>query len=71
MLKQFNVAVAGRVNSIKEQYYGMSPESKIKHPAAEMLFVEAKKLVSEQSLMFIRMVVLKHHLNIGNVKNSL
>ncbi len=46
VLEQFDVAVVGRVSDIRERYYGISPERKIKHLAVEKLFAEAKRVMS-------------------------
>ncbi|WP_086933572.1 transcriptional activator NhaR [Agarilytica rhodophyticola] len=46
VLEQFAVEVVGRVENIKERYYGISPERKIKHPAVEKLFEEAKRVMN-------------------------
>ncbi len=45
VLDQFKVKVVGRVNDIKERYYGISPERKIKHLAVEQVFAEAKRVM--------------------------
>lgn len=42
--EQFEVEVVGRTNNIKEPFYLISPERKIKHPAAKPLFDFAKNL---------------------------
>lgn len=44
ILKQFNVKVLGRTEEVKEQYFGISPERKIRHAAVEKLFEEARRL---------------------------
>ncbi len=47
VLAQFDVAIIGRVDSISDRYYGITPERKIKHPGIDSVLVAAKKLLSE------------------------
>ncbi len=42
--RQYNVAVIGRTHEIKEQFYAISPERKLKHPGVRHLFSHAKTL---------------------------
>ena len=47
VLAQFDVAIIGRVQSVSDRYYGISPERKIKHPAVDLVLSAAKKLLAE------------------------
>lgn len=47
VLAQFDVAVIGRVQSVSDRYYGISPERKIKHPAVDLVLTAAQKLLAE------------------------
>lgn len=47
VLNQFNVSVIGRINSVSDRYYGISPKRKIKHPAVDIVLKTAKALLSE------------------------
>ncbi len=46
VLKQFDVDVIGRIDSLSDRYYGILPERKIKHPAVDTVLEAAKKLLS-------------------------
>lgn len=41
---QYDVAIIGRVDGIKERLYAISPERKVKHPGVKLLAQAAKKL---------------------------
>jgi LysR family transcriptional activator of nhaA len=47
VLAQFDVAIVGRVQSVSDRYYGISPERKIKHPAVDLVLSAAKKLLAD------------------------
>ncbi len=47
VLAQFNLAVIGRIDSVSDRYYGISPERKIKHPAVDSVISAAKALLTE------------------------
>lgn len=47
VLEQFNVKVLARTSKIKEAFYAISPERKIKHPAVERIFSEAQLLMGK------------------------
>lgn len=49
VLQQFDVEIIGRVESIKEHYYGISPERKIRHSVVEKLFTAAKNLMAHSA----------------------
>lgn len=42
---QFNVDIIGRTRGVKDRYYGISPERKIKHPAVDEVMQTASKLL--------------------------
>lgn len=44
VIEQFGVSLIGKTREIKEQYYLISPERKVKHPAVQHLLTEGKKL---------------------------
>jgi LysR family transcriptional activator of nhaA len=46
VLAQFDVAIIGRIKSVSDRYYGISPERKIKHPAMDTVLAAAKKLLT-------------------------
>ncbi len=46
VIKQYNVAVIGRTEDIKERYYAISPERKIKHPGVKFLLDASQDLFS-------------------------
>ncbi len=46
VLAQFEVAIIGRIESVSDRYYGISPERKIKHPAVDTVLETANKLFS-------------------------
>jgi len=46
VLRQFDVAVIGRVDSLSDRYYGILPERKIKHPATDTVLLAAERLLS-------------------------
>ena len=45
VLAQFDVAIVGRVESISDRYYGITPERRIKHPAVDVVLAAASKLL--------------------------
>lgn len=47
VLAQFDVAIIGRIESVSDRYYGISPERKIKHPAVDSVLAAAEKLLGE------------------------
>jgi len=47
VLKQFDVEVIGRVDTVSDRYYGILPERKIKHPAVDSVLAAAEKLLSQ------------------------
>lgn len=47
VLAQFDVAIIGRVESVSDRYYGISPERKIKHPAVDTVIAAAEKLLAD------------------------
>lgn len=47
VLAQFDVAIIGRVESVSDRYYGISPERKIKHPAVDTVLKTAERLFSK------------------------
>lgn len=47
VLAQFDVAIIGRVESVSDRYYGISPERKIKHPAVDVVLETAERLLSK------------------------
>lgn len=47
VLAQFDVAIIGRVNTVSDRYYGISPERKIKHPAVDVVLQAAERLLAE------------------------
>jgi len=49
VIEQFEVELIGRTTEISEQYYLISPERKVKHPAVQHILKEGKKLF-EQSI---------------------
>ena len=48
VMQQYNVAVIGRTDEVKEQFYAISPERKVKHPGVRQL-LEATYDIFEQS----------------------
>ncbi|MFT4630157.1 MAG: LysR family transcriptional activator of nhaA [Arenicella sp.] len=50
VLAQFDVAIIGRVESISDRYYGISPERKIKHPGVDTVLETAQRLLSKEPL---------------------
>lgn len=46
---QYNVAVIGRTDAIKERFYAISPERKVKHPGVKLLVEAALELFSKPS----------------------
>lgn len=44
VLAQFDVAIVGRVDSITDRYYGITPERRIKHPAVDTVLEAASKI---------------------------
>ena len=48
VLDQFNVKILARTSQIKEKFYAISPERKIKHPAVERIFSEAHLLMNKR-----------------------
>lgn len=50
VLEQFNVALVGRTMDVVEQYYLISPERKVKHPAVQNLLKEGKQLFEQPML---------------------
>jgi LysR family transcriptional activator of nhaA len=44
--RQFDVCPVGRTEAIKEQYYAISPERRIKHPGVLAVSAEARKLLA-------------------------
>lgn len=46
---QYNVAVIGRTDAIKERFYAISPERKVKHPGVKILLEAATELFSKFS----------------------
>ncbi|XQW84961.1 LysR family transcriptional regulator [Thalassotalea piscium] len=46
-IEQFDVELIGRTEDIKEYYYLISPERKVKHPAVQHLLQEGKKLFNQ------------------------
>lgn len=44
VLAQFEVSVIGRIDSVTDRYYAISPERKIKHPAVDTVLETAGKL---------------------------
>jgi LysR family transcriptional activator of nhaA len=46
VLAQFEVAIIGRIESVSDRYYGISPERKIKHPAVDTVLRTAERLLS-------------------------
>jgi LysR family transcriptional activator of nhaA len=49
VLVQFDVGIIGRVTSVSDRFYGISPERKIKHPALEPVLAAASRLLSKES----------------------
>jgi LysR family transcriptional activator of nhaA len=49
VLAQFDVAIIGRVESISDRYYGISPERKIKHPAVDTVLKTAQRLLFKEA----------------------
>lgn len=49
VIEHFDVELIGRTTEITEQYYLISPERKVKHPAVQQILQEGKKLF-EQSI---------------------
>ena len=49
VLAQFDVAIIGRIETVSDRYYGISPERKIKHPAVGSVLSAAKKLLNNES----------------------
>lgn len=47
VLGRHGVAVVGRIREIREQFYIISPEKKVKHPAAAFILEAARKLFAE------------------------
>lgn len=47
VLEQFDVALIGRTREVIEQFYLISPERKVKHPAVQHLLDEGKKLFQQ------------------------
>ncbi len=47
VLEQFNVDIIGRVESVSDRYYGISPERKIKHPAVDIVLSAAQTLLAD------------------------
>ena len=50
IIEQFDVELIGKTIEIKEQYYLISPERKVKHPAVQHLLREGKKLFDQPIL---------------------
>lgn len=50
VIKQYDVAVIGRTEAIKERFYAISPERKMKHPGVKLLAEAAQKLFESASL---------------------
>jgi LysR family transcriptional activator of nhaA len=48
VLAQFDVGIIGRVSSISDRFYGISPERKIKHPALEPVLAAASRLLEKK-----------------------
>jgi LysR family transcriptional activator of nhaA len=46
---QYDVAVIGRTDAIKERFYAISPERKVKHPGVKLLAEAAEKLFNGAS----------------------
>ncbi|MFT6099949.1 MAG: LysR family transcriptional activator of nhaA [Arenicella sp.] len=47
VLAQFEVAIIGRIESVSDRYYGISPERKIKHPAVDTVLRTSERLLSK------------------------
>lgn len=47
IIEQFNVALIGKTDEINEQYFLISPERKVKHPAVQHLLTEGRKLFDQ------------------------
>ena len=47
VLKQFDVSVIGRIDSVSDRYYGILPERKISHPATDIVLATAEKLLHQ------------------------
>lgn len=47
VLAQFDVAIIGRIKTLSDRYYGISPERKIKHPAVDTVLAAAQKLLAD------------------------
>ena len=47
VVAQFGVDIVGRTDEIKEHYYLISPERKVKHPAVQHLLEEGRKLFEQ------------------------
>ncbi len=47
VIEQFGVSLIGKASDITEQYYLISPERKVKHPAVQHLLQEGKKLFEQ------------------------
>ncbi|MEH6445530.1 MAG: transcriptional activator NhaR [Oceanospirillaceae bacterium] len=47
VIEQFGVSLIGKATDITEQYYLISPERKVKHPAVQHLLQEGKKLFKQ------------------------
>jgi LysR family transcriptional activator of nhaA len=44
--RQFDVRPIGRIDAVKERYYAISPERRIKHPGVLAVSAEARKLLA-------------------------
>ena len=47
VLRQYDVSVIGRTDAIKERFYAISPERKVKHPGVKLLLESAQKIFAE------------------------
>ena len=48
--RQYNVSVIGRTRAIKERFYAISPERKVKHPGVKMLIDSAQTICLDESV---------------------
>ncbi len=49
VLAQFDVGIVGRVTTVSDRFYGISPERKIKHPALDPVLNAASNLLNQKA----------------------
>jgi len=51
-MEQFSVDIVGRTNQVSDRHYAISPERKIKRPAAQNVMSAAERLFSSYSILW-------------------